>query len=134
VPDQPATALFCSFCLKPETEVTALIAGPGVCICDECVTLCLHVMQVQQEESVRRLAPWQQADDVGDVLANLPRVARAGAQAEVTLAEWVGRGRELGATWTRIGAALGMTRQSAWKRFSGEAARDDGPRAWRDPD
>jgi hypothetical protein len=23
-------------------------------------------------------------------------------------------------TWTRIGAALSMTRQSAWERFSGE--------------
>jgi ATP-dependent Clp protease ATP-binding subunit ClpX len=28
--------------------------------------------------------------------------------------------RSRGITWTRIGAALGMTRQSAWERFSGE--------------
>jgi hypothetical protein len=32
----------------------------------------------------------------------------------------VHRARALGATWARIGEALGMTRQSAWERFSGE--------------
>jgi len=30
----------CSFCGKPEKDVTRLIAGPGVFICDECVGLC----------------------------------------------------------------------------------------------
>jgi biotin operon repressor len=28
--------------------------------------------------------------------------------------------RDRGVTWARIGEALGMTRQSAWERFSGE--------------
>lgn len=28
--------------------------------------------------------------------------------------------RERGSSWTQIGAALGMTKQSAWERFSGE--------------
>lgn len=117
--DQQAIVLFCSFCLKPEAEVTALIAGPGVCICNECVALCQQVMRAEAK-SARQLAPWEQSHDLDAVLANLPRVAKAGAQAEVTLAGWVRRGRDLGATWTRIGEALGMTRQSAWKRFSGE--------------
>jgi hypothetical protein len=120
VPKRLPIVLFCSFCLKSDAEVTTLIAGPGVCICGECVALCQQVMQTKEEDSVRQLAPWEQIDDVDVVLANLPRVARAGAQVEVTLTEWVRRGRELGATWTRIGDALGMTRQSAWKRFSGE--------------
>lgn len=62
-----------------------------------------------ESESVRQLAPWERIDDVDVVLANLPRVATAGAQVEVTLTEWVRRGRELGATWERIGDALGMT-------------------------
>jgi len=30
------------------------------------------------------------------------------------------KARLLGATWARIGAALDMTRQSAWERFSSE--------------
>ena len=117
--EQSVIVLFCSFCLKPEPEVTALIAGPGVCICDECVALCQQVMTTNAD-SVRQLAPWEQIDDLDVVLTNLPRVATAGAQVEVTLTEWVRRGRDLGATWERIGDALGMTRQSAWKRFSSE--------------
>jgi hypothetical protein len=44
----------------------------------------------------------------------------AGAQVERNLAAWVGKARSLGSTWAQIGAALGMTRQSAWERFSGE--------------
>ena len=39
---------------------------------------------------------------------------------ERNLAAWVHRARALGATWSRIGESLGMTRQSAWERFSGE--------------
>lgn len=116
---QSAIVLVCSFCLKPDSEVATLIAGPGVCICNECVALCQQVMPAKAAP-VRQLAPWQQIDDIDVVLTNLPRVAAAGAQVEVTLTEWVRRGRELGATWERIGEALGMTRQSAWKRFSGE--------------
>lgn len=34
----------CSFCLKPQTEVAKLVAGPGVFICDACVGLCVNVM------------------------------------------------------------------------------------------
>ena len=54
------------------------------------------------------------------MLENLSRIAKAAQLVEESLAGWVGRGRELGATWARIGEALGMTRQSAWARFSGE--------------
>jgi ATP-dependent Clp protease ATP-binding subunit ClpX len=35
----------CSFCGKSQNHVHRLIAGPnGVCICDECVTLCNEVL------------------------------------------------------------------------------------------
>jgi hypothetical protein len=30
------------------------------------------------------------------------------------------KARAMGVTWARIGEALGITRQSAWERFSGE--------------
>jgi len=120
VPGQSVIAS-CSFCAKPNTEVAALVAGPGVYICDECVALCQQVIAADaRPASVPRLAPWQQATDLDACLENLPRIAKAGALVEDTLAGWVGRSRELGATWARIGEALGMTRQSAWARFSGE--------------
>ena len=35
----------CSFCGKSQSEVGRLIAGPGVYICDECVDLCVSVLQ-----------------------------------------------------------------------------------------
>ena len=111
----------CSFCAKPNTEVAKLVAGPGVYICDECVALCQQVIDADtRPPGVPRLAPWQQAHDLDAVLENLPRIANAAQLVEESLAGWVGRGRELGATWARIGEALGMTRQSAWARFSGE--------------
>lgn len=109
----------CSFCGKPNTAVATLVAGPGVYICDECVALCQLIME-SKPASVPQLRAWQQSDDVDAVLESLPRVARAADQVETDLAGWVGRARELGATWARIGEALGMTRQSAWARFSGE--------------
>jgi ClpX C4-type zinc finger len=120
-PAQQAVAS-CSFCGKANTEVASLVAGPGVYICDECVNLAGQVIAEKPAKpvSVPRLAPWQQADDVNMVLENLPRIARAGALVEEALTGWVRRARELGATWARIGEALGMTRQSAWARFSGE--------------
>ena len=41
-------------------------------------------------------------------------------QVETDLRSWVQELRCRGVTWSRIGGALGITRQSAWERFSGE--------------
>ncbi len=118
VTEQPVMAA-CSFCLKPKTEVRRLVAGPGVYICDECVALCALLVDGPPSPTPH-LAAWDHAVSVDEALANLPRIAAAGAQVERHLAGWVRRARDLGATWARIGEALGMTRQSAWERFSGE--------------
>jgi hypothetical protein len=109
----------CSFCLKPNTEVARLVAGPGVFICDECVALCGQLVEGKQAPA-RRPGPWEQMLGVEELLTMLPKVAAAHAQVERSLTLCVRQARELGATWARIGAALGMTRQSAWERFSGE--------------
>ena len=116
--EQPVIAA-CSFCLKPNTEVRRLVAGPGVFICDGCVALCVQLIDGPAAPAPQ-LAAWEHAVSVNEALANLPRVAAAGAQVEQHLAGWVQRARALGATWARIGEALGMTRQSAWERFSDE--------------
>jgi hypothetical protein len=39
-----AKTLHCSFCAKSQHEVQKLIAGPSVCICDECVELCMDII------------------------------------------------------------------------------------------
>src|SRR2546430_11373149 len=116
--EQPVMAA-CSFCLKPNTEVRRLVAGRGVCICDGCVALCSQLVD-GPPNLAPQLAAWEHAVSVDEALASLPRIAAAGAQVEQHLAGWVRRARALGATWARIGEALGMTRQSAWERFSGE--------------
>ena len=37
-------ALRCSFCGKTETQVHRMVQGPGVRICDECVNLCMSIL------------------------------------------------------------------------------------------
>ena len=44
----------CSFCGKPQGAVQRLIAGPGVYICDECVELCLQIIEGINPEDVEK--------------------------------------------------------------------------------
>jgi ATP-dependent Clp protease ATP-binding subunit ClpX len=34
----------CSFCGKSQKQVKALVAGPGVYICNECIDLCAEIL------------------------------------------------------------------------------------------
>lgn len=116
--DERVTAS-CSFCLKPDNQVAKLVAGPGVYICNECVELCGQIIG-SPPSLPPELTSWEDDLDLDGVLASLPRMAAAGAQVESNLSRFVKRARTLGATWAVIGTSLGMTRQSAWERFSGE--------------
>jgi ClpX C4-type zinc finger len=116
--------LACSFCLKPRSAVTTVIMGPGAYICNECVDLCVQIIAAKPKasaESGESAAPRleQQLSDE-DLLMHLPKVAATSGQVERHLTSCVRQARGRGITWTRIGEALGMTRQSAWERFSGE--------------
>ena len=42
----------CSFCGKTQDQVEKLIAGPGVCICDECIELCLGIIEEEKSSNV----------------------------------------------------------------------------------
>ena len=115
----------CSFCMKSNTRVRKLIAGPGVYICDECVDLCVQIIAGEMDKpaesgDLARPPLWDQIDSVEAALDLLPKIAAAGAQVDENLTALVRRARALGATWAKIGQALSMTRQSAWERFSGE--------------
>lgn len=37
--------LRCSFCGKMQEQVSQMVAGPGVCICNECINLCQEVLE-----------------------------------------------------------------------------------------
>jgi ATP-dependent Clp protease ATP-binding subunit ClpX len=111
--------LCCSFCGKPDPEVSKLIAGPGVYICNVCVDLCNNILEATDSPPQPEIPSWEHMTDE-QILELLPRIATAGAQVEASLQLWVSRLRQRGTTWAKIGAALGMARQSAWERFSGE--------------
>jgi len=61
MPRTPTNLTMCSFCGKTHGEVRKLIAGPGVFICDNCITVCKSIVdkelsQVPGKKSGRRLA------------------------------------------------------------------------------
>ena len=62
--------LFCSFCGKSQHEVKKLIAGPTVFICDECVELCMDIIQEEaknyDEKSVGNVPPPEEIYNVLD--------------------------------------------------------------------
>ena len=62
-------ALRCSFCGKPESQVHRMIQGPGVRICDECVELCMSILEdgyasVDGVESIEELPTPKEIHDV----------------------------------------------------------------------
>jgi hypothetical protein len=119
VAEEISTAIVCSFCLKPTSDVGTMVAGPGVYICNECVLLCVLLIDNKPEDMPDVATQDNQMPDEV-LLSLLPKIAAAGAQVDRRLSLYVTKARARGITWTRIGAALGMTRQSAWERFSGE--------------
>jgi ClpX C4-type zinc finger len=119
--DQAAerASIVCSFCIKPTGDVESMVAGPGVYICNECVDLCVAII-ASKHESEPIPPAWEQRLSDDDLLAMLPKIAATGVQVDRQLDKFVRHARTRGLTWTRIGMALGTTRQSAWERFSGE--------------
>lgn len=46
--------VYCSFCGKSQHEVRKIVAGPSVFICDECVVMCLDIIEGAQIEPIFR--------------------------------------------------------------------------------
>jgi ATP-dependent Clp protease ATP-binding subunit ClpX len=124
--------LHCSFCGQDQGQVDKLIAGPGVYICDQCVDLCRRIIaeELPREDVGRRIArPGGDVPNltdeldglgVGELIDLLVRLHRSHEGVDRTVQRVVDTLREREVSWARIGEALGMTRQSAWERFSGE--------------
>ncbi len=43
--DETMKNVYCSFCGKPQSGVKKIVAGPGVYICDECISLCTSILE-----------------------------------------------------------------------------------------
>jgi ATP-dependent Clp protease ATP-binding subunit ClpX len=124
-PAESTTSVRCSFCSTPAPEVDKLIAGPGIYICDQCVRACVDILDQAPPSGVgeSQLPSWQSMTD-DEVLRRLPRIAAVASQVEGGLQRWVGEARRRGASWARIGAALEISRQSAWERFSRDGSEE----------
>jgi hypothetical protein len=109
--------LRCTFCGKDHTGVAKLIAGPGVYICDECVNLCVGILAEDTPAEPPSLPEWASLSD-DELLQRIPHIAASATDIEAGLRDRVHELRDRGVSWARIGAALSMTRQSAWERFS----------------
>ena len=127
-------ALTCSFCNKSQSEVAKLVAGPGVYICNECIDLCNQIISQEldcnADQPTRRnrstkskdpttIKAWEGLSDE-DLLGEMVRAHAAHQNVDRAVAHHVAALRTRGVSWARIGEALGMARQSAWERFSGE--------------
>jgi hypothetical protein len=114
--DKKPTA-YCSFCLKSQHEVVKLVAGPGsIFICDGCVALCDEYMAGRTPDLSRFIPPEQLPTE--RLIAQLPAL-EATVKGKRTQLQWVVdllRTREV--SWAEIGEGLGISRQSAWERFS----------------
>lgn len=61
----------CSFCGKAQEQVKRLVAGPGVYICDECITLCTEIIGDEAEEysSLPELGDVPKPKEIYDILS-----------------------------------------------------------------
>jgi ATP-dependent protease Clp ATPase subunit len=127
-------AVSCSFCAKRQFDVLKLVAGPGVYICNECIDLCNQIMVEElggkaaqagddappaKSRTPPTLKAWEELSDE-DLLREMVRAHDAHQNVDRAVANHVAALRARGVSWARVGEALGMTRQSAWERFSGE--------------
>lgn len=127
IPEAPQ----CSFCAKSRHDVVRLVAGPGVYICNECIDLCGQIMADEWHREAPAGAPgaagdeppmlkaWEALSDE-QLLGEMVKAHAAHENVDRAVAQHVAALRARGVSWARIGQALGMTRQSAWERFSGE--------------
>jgi ATP-dependent Clp protease ATP-binding subunit ClpX len=107
--------LYCSFCFRSQHEVRTLHSGPAsISICGECVNLC------HGAAAGRLQIPSSSPDDIPTerLLERLATIDEA-IQGKGNQLRWaVELLRTRSVSWARIGAALGISRQSAWERFT----------------
>jgi ATP-dependent Clp protease ATP-binding subunit ClpX len=108
--------LHCSFCGKSQHQVEKLIAGPRAFICNECVGLCGEVIAGRPIPDYAGFKPLDLPTE--ELLALLPSVNFATEANRDFLQALIDRLREREVSWAAIAEPLGVSRQSAWERFS----------------
>jgi hypothetical protein len=112
----PKKTLYCSFCFKSQHQVKMLLLGPaGIFICSECVEACNEHI-ARRPRSAKTPLPEELPTE--RLLERLEAVEETvqGKGNQLQQVVDILRSREV--SWAVIGAALGISRQSAWERFS----------------
>jgi hypothetical protein len=115
--DRPHKEIHCSFCAKSQVDVQRMIGGPGVHICDECVALCVKVIEDTRDVTVTPQTAFQDYWPTPQLLTNLKLYDGAFEAVDRSMQDIVDILREREISWAQIGEALGVSRQAAWKRF-----------------
>ncbi len=63
--------MFCSFCGKSQHDIKKLIAGPGIFICNECVTLCGRIVAESPEPDPQARIEWPGTVETAQLLSYL---------------------------------------------------------------
>jgi ATP-dependent Clp protease ATP-binding subunit ClpX len=109
-------ALHCSFCGKSQHQVEKLVAGPFVFICNECIALCADAMAGKPVPDNGGFKPLEQpTEQLMSLMGSVNYGADASRDFLQQLIDTL-RGREV--SWAAIAEELGVSRQSAWERFS----------------
>ena len=83
---RPSNLTLCSFCGKSHAEVKKLIAGPGVYICDNCITLCKSVLDKELSADTKKSAPKFSVPKPNEIKRHLDRHCVGQDHAKKTLA------------------------------------------------
>jgi ClpX C4-type zinc finger protein len=112
----PTKTLYCSFCFKSQHEVKKLISGHGsIFICDECVDLCNEIIA---DRTISTKPPSPEELPTERLLERLGAIEETVQGKGNQLRSVVELLRSRKVSWAQIGVALGVSRQSAWERFT----------------
>jgi hypothetical protein len=107
----------CSFCGRQGGPDVKLAGGLGAMICDECVEQFHDNNQHPERIAEMSRPPWESMQ-LTELLAALTLIMKSAEQNSLFAQEWVDMLREKRASWAEIGKALGVSRQSAWEKYS----------------
>ena len=112
--------LTCSFCGLEANAVGALLAGPEVNICDQCVDVDVGVRTIATRNALEQPDPsplvWERTGDE-ELLHEMAATSKLVDKTRDRLQSQVRELRRRGTDWTAIGAALGVSHQIAQERF-----------------
>jgi len=113
----PPATYYCSFCLRADFEVEKLCAGHGrIYICDACVETCRAYMTGgSPSRSPARPIESQPTERLLALLKPIEETVEGKSNQLQSVVEAL---RARGVSWAKIGDALGISRQSAWQRFT----------------